>query len=1012
MKNKKMKRWRGCSGILSSVLIVAVSMSMVAFSIDGSVNAALGIKSTKLVNEESDGDTAYFKSDYGDVVNPTKEDVAKLTADEDAFVISEMEGAAVLLRNEGNCLPLAENERKITLFGHACVQPIYTCKSGGGNNDPSREVDFYTAFKDAGFEINDTLFDAYKNSSTKRITPSQGATENIGEEPASFYTEQLKSTFAGYGDVAVIILAREGGEGMDLKKTDYEGISQLALHQNEKDMLSMIKSYKEDGTFQKVVVIDNSPYALELGWLEEYGVDACLYVGSLGVKGAVGVVNLLTGAANPSGKLVDTYATNSLSSPAAQNFGDFTFTNKDEIIGKCSDTEDDGAELIHYVVYQEGIYTGYKYYETRYEDCILGQGNASGKNGSFVNADAWNYADEVVYPFGYGLSYTTFEQELLDVEVTDEEIVAKVKVTNTGDAEGRSVVELYVQAPYSDYDKENLIEKPSVQLAGFGKTKELAAGESEEITVTVDQYLIASYDANGVKGYILGAGDYYCAIGENAHDALNNILAAKGAEGMFDEAGNAVSGDAEKTYKWTLEEMDKETFAHSPETGNAITNQFEEKDINYFQPGAVTYLSRQDWDGTWTGPVELSATEEMITLIDGYTYEKPADAPSAASMTVDADQEIDLIDMQGVAFDDPLWDTFIDQLSYEELLSCIDESNGNDEVTKINKPSSINGDGPDGTQFFYLEKSKVMGGPNGADDATGVTTAYIGESIAACSWDVDAFAKRGYFLGEDCLYAKANQLWSPGGNIHRTPFSGRNFEYYSEDANLSYLLQIPQVKAMSEKGINVAIKHFAGNDQETNRYGVSSFMTEQTWRQVCLRGFEGSFTKGKITGTMTSFSRIGCTYVGADAATLTAVLRDEWGFEGATISDAAAYQYQHAVEGVAAGTDMWCIGRFFSPTHGEQILDAIQQNDDGYLLECLKEANHRYYYAMANSNLMNGIGKNTKIVEATPWWKTAIIVADSIVAVLTLLCLAMYVKSMFEGKKNKVVTEEEHEKNS
>ena len=1008
MSNKRMKVWRGCTGICSSLLTVAVCMSTVAFSIDGSINAALGIKTTRLVSSgDANADTAYFKSDYGDVVNPTAEDVQKLTADEDAFVIEEMEGAAVLLRNENSCLPLQENEKNITLFGHASVQPLYTCSSGGGNNDPSRQVDFYTAFKDAGFAINDTLFKAYEASSTTRVTPSGGATENIGEEPASFYTDELKATFEDYGDVAVVILTREGGEGMDMKTTDYEGISQLALHQNERDMLSMVKEYKDNGVFKKVVLIDNSPYALELGWMEEYGVDACLYVGTLGIKGTVGAVNLLTGVANPSGKLVDTYAVNSLSSPAVQNFGDFTFTNQGEIISACQDTEDNGTELIHYVVYQEGIYTGYKYYETRYEDCILGQGNADSNKGTFESDGAWNYAAEVQYPFGYGLSYTSFEQELTDVQVTDTDIVAKVKVTNTGDVAGRSVVELYVQTPYSEYDKENLIEKPSVQLAGFGKTGELAAGQSEEVTVTVDKYLIASYDAKGAKGYVLGAGDYYCAIGDSAHDALNNILAAKGASGMYDEAGNPVSGDASKTHTWNLAEMDTESYAYSAETGNAVTNLFDDKDINYFIPDAVTYLSRQDWENTWAEPSELYATDEMITLIDGYTYEKPADAPSAASMTVGEDQNIDLIDMRGIAFDDPLWDTFIDQLSYEELLSCIDESNGNGEVASIGKPSSINGDGPDGTQFFYLEKAKVMGGPNGADDASGATTAYIGESVASCSWDVDAFAKRGYFLGEDCLYAKASQLWSPGGNIHRTPFSGRNFEYYSEDANMSYLLQIPETQAMMEKGINVSIKHFAGNDQETNRQGVNSFMTEQTWRQVCLRGFEGSFTKGKITGTMTSFSRVGCTYVGMDEATLTGVLRDEWGFEGATISDAAAYQYQHAVEGVVAGTDMWCIGSFFSPTHGDRILEAIQQNDDGYLLQCLKEANHRYYYAMVNSNLMNGIGSDTEIVTVTPWWKTAIIVGDSVLAVLTAACLLMYLMSMRRsGNKSK---EENHE---
>ncbi len=995
MRKRTTRIWRGLAGIFSSLLAIAICMTTVAFSIDGSINAALGINTTRLENSDSDSsDAVYFASDYGDVLNPTAEDVAALIADEDAFVAEEMENAAVLLRNEDDCLPLQEDERKITLFGHASVDPLYSCSSGGGTNDPSRQIDYYTAFSNAGFEINDTVYEAYENSDTERVTPTGGATENIGEEPISFYTDELRDTFQDYGDVAVIIIAREGGEGMDLKTTDYEGISQLALHQNEIDMLSMIQEYKDAGVFQKVILIDNSPYALELGWLEEYGVDACLYVGTLGLTGTVGIVNLLTGEANPSGKLVDTYAEDSLSSPGVQNFGDFTFENADEIISLCTDTEDDGSELIHYVIYQEGIYIGYKYYETRYEDCILGQGNADSDTGTFASGSSWDYAAEVVYPFGYGLSYTQFEQELGDVEVTDEEIVAEVTVTNTGDTAGKSVVQLYVQTPYTEYDKENLIEKSSVQIAGFGKTDLLDPGESETLTITVDKYLIASYDENGAEGYILDAGDYYCAIGDDAHDALNNILAAKGAEGMFDQDGNPVEGNVDKVYAWTQDELDTETFAYSEDTGNRVTNQFEEIDINYFIEDAVTYLSRQDWEGTWPEEVQLTATEEMIELIDGYTYEKPEDAPSVSEITVGEDQGIDLIDMREVEYDDPLWDTFIDQLSYEDLLVCIDESNGNDEVASIGKPASINGDGPDGTQFFYLDSSKVIGGPNGADDASGVTTAYIGESIAACSWDTEMFAKRGYFLGEDCLYAGATQLWSPGGNIHRTPFSGRNHEYYSEDSTLSYLLQIPETEAMMEKGINVSIKHFAGNDQETNRGGVSTFMTEQTWRQVCLRGFEGSFREAGITGTMTSFSRIGCTYVGADSATLTTVLRDEWGFEGVTISDAAAYQYQHAIEGIVAGTDMWCIGSYFSPTHGEQILESIEENDDGYLLECLKEANHRYYYAMVNSNLMNGINSDTEIITITPWWKTALIALDSALGLCTLICVVFLVKNL------------------
>ncbi|WP_294517477.1 glycoside hydrolase family 3 C-terminal domain-containing protein [uncultured Pseudoflavonifractor sp.] len=512
---KKEALWRGLTSVLAVLLAFLFVMTNVAWGYENLINSALNVTTRKAVESESSStvDTAFYKSDYGDVNHLTEEDLDRLNADEDAFIVQEMEEGAVLLKNDNNALPLAQDERRVTLFGSGSAKPLYHGNSGGGDNDPSREVSFYQALKDEGFTINEALYQAYLNSPTTRkivVTNEQsagtyGGTDSwsIGEEPISFYTDELKSTFSDYNDVAIVVLTRACGEDSDLPTSDEDGVSYLSLHQDEKDMLNMIY---QSGQFDKIILINNSPNPLELGWLDEYHVDACLWIGNPGLVGFRGVVNLLTGAANPSGRLVDTYAASSLSAPSVQNYGSFTFENSTEITDYCAD---DDKYVTHYMVYAEGIYVGYKYYETRYEDCVLGQGGASSGSGVFASQNgAWSYADEVVYPFGYGLSYTTFQQTLDSVTEADGTFTVSVTVTNTGDTAGKDVVQVYAQTPYTDYDRENLVEKSAIQLLGFGKTGLLEPGQSEPVTVTCDKYLLASYDYTNAKGYILDAGDY------------------------------------------------------------------------------------------------------------------------------------------------------------------------------------------------------------------------------------------------------------------------------------------------------------------------------------------------------------------------------------------------------------------------------------------------------------------------------------------------------------------------
>lgn len=547
-KNSKSRLWRGLTSTTAVLLVFATAGTQTAITYTGTINSYLGTTTSRVVQPEGSSaeELTYFTSEFGELNKENLQTLIQSTYDES--VLEEEEGA-VLLRNEKTALPL-DGGSHVTLFGHAVAQPVYA--PGGANSSAAAGnyvVDLRDALKAEGFEVNDALFEAYQKSETSRVAsnnlqisggPNSDGSFNdapvLGEEPISFYTDELqKSWVEDYNDVAIVMLAREGGEDKEMMMVDPEGISALALHQDEKDMLQMIR---DSGKFDKTIVLLNSAFPMELEWLEEYGVDACLWIGVPGQRGFEGVAHLLSGAANPSGRLVDTYAADSMSSPAAHtgSQNSTVWTNLEDVIaaGVVTDLENN---ISHVAIQAEGIYVGYKYYETRYEDALLNpESGASASVGAIVGKE-WKYEEEVTYPFGYGLSYTTFEQTLdsVNYDAETDEFVAEVTVKNTGDVAGQSVAQLYVQTPYGAYEQENKVEKSSVQVIGYGKTGILEPGESETLTITMDRYLMASYDYTNAKSYILSEGDYYLALGDNAHDALNNILAAKGAEGKAAE---------------------------------------------------------------------------------------------------------------------------------------------------------------------------------------------------------------------------------------------------------------------------------------------------------------------------------------------------------------------------------------------------------------------------------------------------------------------------------------------
>lgn len=984
--------WRGLTAVFAFLLIVAIATTCCAVTYEDLVNIQLGISNSGTVTGD-DPTALYYTSEFGDFNEASQNKLVEATKQHS---ISEMEEGAVLLRNENDALPLAADERSVTFFGRASVDLVYGNHSAGNTPTDDTAVSIRQAFGAENFEINPTLWDAYKASSVKRNLD----TGDIGEVPSSFYTDALKSSWdTQYNDIAIIVIARESGEGSDFFMKDADGVSELSLHESEKSMLEMVMS---SGKFGKVVVLLNTPSAMDLGWLETYHIDACLWMGTPGNYGLTAVVNLLVGKANPSGRLVDTYAANSLSAPATVGSGTNspTFANSGAINSQLKDAP---ANTNYYTVYHEGIYVGYKYYETRYEDVILGQGSANDAVGSSFG-HAWNYAEEMIYPFGYGLSYTsfteTFPEEGAFTQNEDGTVTIKVTVTNTGSVAGKHVVEIFAQTPYGDYEKTNLVEKSAIQLWCFGKTGVIEPGGSETLEITGDKYFLASYDYTKAKTYILSEGTYYLALGKDAHDALNNVLAAKGATGLTDENGNSVPGNATLTKSWT--EAFDDTIYSTSKNGTKVTNQFDDCDVNYYTKDAVKYITRQNWKDSYPKKIaSVTATDDMIKRLSGVTYTKPADAPSAKSLNQGVDKGINLLSLRGVAYDDEKWDEYVSQISLEDLSNQLIDAFGTRAIDSVGKPKAKTGDGIDGLEgkLPYGSKPKF--------------NCYPATVVFASTWNSDLYLRRGELIGEEAMFSGFVCVFSIGGDLHRTQFGGRNFEYTSEDGMLGYYVASNEATGMVSKGVNSAIKHFAGNDQEFHRQGLSTFFTEQGFRENNLRIFEGAVTVGGTHALMQGLHRLGCTYDPAHSGLNTGVLRNEWGFQGIAETDGTAgnsYQMRFA-ESLTAGTSVYCLDS--TRASGPAIKKAIEDNDDGNLLLALRRAVKDYHFALVNSAGVNGYTETSAPVsEGMPWWKITLYIADTVLAAVTLACIALFVMNKYglSFKKKETATGNKNEK--
>ena len=945
-RRRARRPWKFLTILSATLAVILVIATVVVTMFDNTIALFTGGTFWEVANK--DKNAVYYESDF-------KNEKERTEAGAELVKQVEAEGASLLM-NENAALPLAA-ESKVSLFSTSSVNIVYG-GTGSGNVDSSKCDNLKVALEKEGFKVNKTLWDFYETGAAAEYTRGNAGavvqdsatasgygSAEIVEAPWKLYSKKVLNSVEEYGDAAIVVLSRIGGEGAD-SYFDHElkdGKNYLALNQAEKDMMAGIKKLKDEGKVDKIVVLINTSNALQVDFLKdnEYGVDATLWIGGVGQTGLNAVAEILNGTVNPSGSLPDTYCFDNYSSPVMQNFTPIVYEGDTSQIPGHADT---------YMIYQEGIYVGYKYYETRYEDYVMGTGNAG----------EYAYGNDVAFPFGYGLSYTTFEYSDMamtyDAETTTYKIT--VKVTNTGAVAGKETVQIYVSSPYTEYDKENKVEKASVSLVGFDKTDILAPGASETLTIEVDGDYVASYDAYGAGTYILDAGDYYFTAATDAHNAANNVLAAKGftaenTEGRMDGVGNA-----SLVAKWNNPELDKTTYAKS-DAGTEIKNQLNSSDPNMNEEvGAeVTYLTRNDWEGTMPSlekTIKITLNDYLIQALQDQQYTTDPDA-EAEMPTLGADNGLKLYDMIGVAYDDPKWEELLDQLTFDEMVALIGDSfHWTMPVESVQAPGTRDENGPQGLTVA------LFGSGLGVE-----TTALTSEDVLAATFNKELVYEIGKIVGNDCLAAEVSFLYGPGANTHRSPYSGRNFEYYSEDAVLSSEIGKYEVKGIESKGVYVVMKHFALNDCEQDRIGLGVWLNEQSAREIYLRAFQGALedSQGSGNGVMMAYTRWGAQWSGANSNLVKGIMNGEWQCNGLQITDNVLNSMVNGIDGVMGGTTTFDSMLAFMITGNGGL--AGYENDP-VAVAAMREACHHNLYAIANSQAMNGIGEDTVIKAVEP----------------------------------------------
>ncbi|MFR2855550.1 glycoside hydrolase family 3 N-terminal domain-containing protein, partial [Hungatella sp.] len=873
-------------------------------------------------------------------------------------------------------------------------------------------------------KLNETYLHSENETPSAEYDPGEPSAAEIKAVNSDY-----AASFAEYGDAAIVVISRPSAESKDyLPGGVVDGLGAeepLQLTANERDTIEMAKKCSDN-----VIVLLNSANAVEIGDLKnDPEIDSILWIGFPGCYGMLGVSDILCGRTSPSGALPDIYATYNMSAPAMQNMGNFQYENGAEMLTRGAGQT--GGTTGNYLIEAEGIYVGYRYYETRYYDSVFGNGNAGSPVGAYASSAEWDYDKEVAYGFGYGLSYTDFTQEFegepeFNVStdpvtgVCDATAVFHVKVTNTGDMAGKSIVQIYGQAPYT----EGGVEKSAVQLLNFGKTDTLKPGESQVVSVEVDLQYIASYDntydnGDGTVGtYILDPGTYYFAMGNGAHDALNHMMARQGAdpESLSGESNSAMAYE----HKITEDFISSTAFSVS-KTGEKISNQLDYADWNYFQPGEVTYLSRTDWAGTYPKSYTdmTLVNEELINLLNGDYYTIQTD-DDTSGITWGKDSNLMFYEMYGTDFDDAKWQELLDKMTLEEAQYLATFGGPSiPGVSSIGTVETYMTENAGNGVAVNLNASKDTGAPwsISASDPNGNwhPEVFANAPLVAASFNQDLYKEVGSFIGEEALFTGIPILWGPGLNTHRHAYNGRNGEYYSEDPVLSGSAAMEFAIGALDYGLIAAPKHFAFNDQETNRSGVAPYMLEQRAREVELRAYQIAFEATKydteevdagMRGLMISFSKIGPVECTASYELMTEILKEEWGFKGYAVTD--IYDDTDIYGAVlASGTtcfDTRGISGFYGATTLENCSTFATQVDgskvsaqllsgDARLQNAVKDSCHNILYAFSQSSLMNRYNSTTHIEQTMTWWRMAYMAAIAAFGILLLASGALYVVS-------------------
>ena len=871
-------------------------------------------------------------------------------------VNTELVSEGVTLLENNGALPLASGSN-VNVFGWASTASVYGGVGSGALNDQYAVTDLITGLTNAGLNVNQDLVDFYEAYQAERPSVGMWAQDWTLPEPnVSAYTDELMASAKEFSDTALVVISRPGGENADMptdmaavvdgtwKERDAltgnsyfngvyddtlnegndwdEGDHYLQLSNREEEMLQMVCD-----NFDKVIVLINTNNAMELGFLEEYGVDAAVYTPCPGQNGFDAVGLVLAGEVNPSGRTVDTFLYDLFNTPIVNNFGQFMYDNMDEhaVVSTNFSTGEEVTAMPSFVNYVEGIYVGYKFYETAAAEGLI------------------DYDSTVVYPFGYGLSYTTFEQTMSDLTVDGDTISFDVTVTNTGSVAGKNVVEVFFNPPYTNGG----IEKATANLVAFDKTDILEPGASQTLTISFKAEDMASYDTYGAAAYVLEAGDYVISINSDSHTVLDSRVYNVPETIVYDEGR---SNDL-----------------------TAPTNQFENVE------GDATYLSRADHFANYAeataAPASMSMSEEdKATFLNNANYD-PNNYNNADDVmpTTGAQNNIQLVQMRGLDYDDPQWDTFLDQLTVSEMSELI--AMGGYQTAPINsigKVQTYDCDGPASINNNFTQQGSI---------------GFAGTVMMASTWNTDTVYKFGSSIGRMADDLDVSGWYAPAMNIHRSAFSGRNFEYYSEDGVLSGKLAAQAVQGAESHGVYSYIKHYALNDQETNRNTMlCTWASEQSIREIYLKPFELAVKEGGADAVMSSFNYVGTEWAGASNALCNTVLRDEWGFVGMVLTDYfGVYGYMDADQAIRNGTD-FCLVNY--PTETNYLTDTTSAT--GVL--AARQACKNILYTVVNSRAYMEENLNPGL----PTWQ---LIGYGIDAVLVLILAALEIKAVKNYKR-------------